>query len=1790
MKKKILSLLLVMIMIFNAISTFPLQIVAEDETTGINIADMEVGKLYAAKFDYTYDDFVPYKPDSENGESLMEWKGINDGVAEDDAYVSKADFPQDLIVKRMFEYDLYYLYVANEDWPADYNEYRYVHVSDLIVTGEYVVPPDDDGLIYGEVGLVMDGEVVNSLTIAQGEKTYVFTELSDKIEGTPIYQWQTLVDKEEDRWATILYYDAPYAAISESLLANSRDQETGMMTIRCIVTSGDIKYVSGTLNVGLSNEKATEVSGTIPPKSSSAFAARRALVGSTARAGDGEIAEEAFQIEVSYIYWNNSPLDEVVRNLHGQSAADTFTVTLLPSVAYDGTKEHPIKPGYKPYVRDDSATENYIEYTALENPNDPYSEQTHKYVEAEPIVFENEKVGRKILVYYIPTEVNFRVNHYIQNLENDEYRLLHTDIKMGYSDYPVGENHEYTKADQYADIAGFTDLFYDPNTRISASGNTAIDIYYDRNYYLVDFDLTLPDGQKGYGVMPLYVRYGTSLMLAEPVGPGFSFTSWAFDQVYNRIETVEDGQIHVDEEKIEDADVIDLYDTPAAMLTIKHNVDYKSNWQVATASYTIIYWRENADSTDASNKANYSVWATETKSAVSGSTVDCSDLEISDKLATNQVDGEDKNEKDFFTRANAMSDLSVVVKGDGTSSVNIYYTRNTYHIWFKGISGTCKLEEHTHGDGKCDTVMFCAREEHVHVTDCYTTTNQCGVTTEHTHNDTHGNNNSCCKIAIHTHSKSCYTVTGNNVTISNNTADNNIANTLNNQLGTNNNDEIIVQYYEGWYGWNSGYYLKVGNSWYKINNYSANNTTISIICGRIQHSANDGKCVYSCGYVEHTHSDACKLTCKKEAHTHNNNDCYSPCTKYTHTHTTTGTNRCTNNSTSNYVYALSAKYGADIADKWPTAKYVKDNINSSYNLYGWTGITGNQLVTKRVNMTSDLCDVVDHVKEGTSSTAGDSYRIVYYLFESFDQTSAASGNERQLKNNIYFDSDSRYYQQIDGLNQGLSAKTITGMKPVSTSSTNSGNNVFLYYTRNRHTITFENVGVEIYTMSDIMYEQPLNKAFFDSRFASYSGKTEQWDFVDKDGKTVKVTIPIPETPSSYEEGSVYFAGWYTTPLCADGTEYNFANDVMPDAEIKLFAKWLPTYWDVTVYQEEPKGDGDNKVLKEYKDVLFGTLLTALGGEPTRTAPVSGYIFAGWYYMDGDAEKRFDFNTMAVKHDYTIYAKWTSEVPVPYTVKYVTTIDDQEVEIADPTTGVSLAGISKSFTAKVDKDLYSGYQTGYFPESREMTHKMESEGNIITFSYSHDDDVEYAIRHVFTSPNLAKYTNNDSSTLELVWEQSVNSSSSALLTVSFRGLITNDAVTAKLAGMGYDTAAINNIWNEIITLSPDAYSKRLILEAHTTAEDNEVVFHWEARTTKAVYEVHHYYESLTKEGVYEELSDPQRFEVIEGSNVEFDKLLIKGYQYSNYKTNHKDNDQVTTVFKPTVGSDGEMGDGLIISVFYDRETYNYTIKFYDDELNTPIPEVEEIEQSAKYGTKITISDVALAIDGYQLSNGSVVQELTYDNQEIICEYTRLSIKYEYIIDGVGGSFNNFQETVLFGDTPKAITLYLVDGYIIDGWSYSIDGATFEELTSAQATISADGKTLQPVTPTAEYVGKTIYIKVKVVATILTIQNSGSLDDEQGFIYVITNKTSGASVRVAVLGNTSTTVCGMLVGNYTVTLEDEWSWRYNTAIAVNDSGNTLSSNDLSWEFSFDGDESITVSYSDPNENYITDNSHN
>ena len=344
--------------------------------------------------------------------------------------------------------------------------------------------------------------------------------------------------------------------------------------------------------------------------------------------------EDAFQITVNYVYARLNE-DGIHENAH-----PPYTVSLGQGETFSGNVDSPFTIGYTACVLVEDGTGSIL------FDGKTYNEQpTWVFTNVDA----NDTENQKVTIYYVPQKTNFIVEHYYQNLKDDGYSLAGMDvIKTKYTDEAVGD--ELAKDDAY----GYTPLFYDATTTVSGNGNTVIEIYYDRVYYLVDFEL---DG--GYGLMPYYVRYDTQVMLTTPTKPGYSFVNpWQLNRVYTKDEdTKEETELDMN-----DVDISAAYKNKNAneLITVQHNLNYKANWRVDTASYTIIYWRENADSTDPSNKANYSVWATETKSAVSGSTVDCSDLEISDKLATNQVDGKDQNEKEFFTRANAMSDLSVV--------------------------------------------------------------------------------------------------------------------------------------------------------------------------------------------------------------------------------------------------------------------------------------------------------------------------------------------------------------------------------------------------------------------------------------------------------------------------------------------------------------------------------------------------------------------------------------------------------------------------------------------------------------------------------------------------------------------------------------------------------------------------------------------------------------------------------------------------------------------------------------------------------------------------------------------------------------------------------------------------------------------------------------------------------------------------------------------------------------------------------------------------------------------------
>lgn len=217
-------------------------------------------------------------------------------------------------------------------------------------------------------------------------------------------------------------------------------------------------------------------------------------------------------------------------------------------------------------------------------------------------------------VVYKPAVVNYTVKHYQQNVDNDNYVLVETEPKTGLTNSLISANLE-KKYD------GFTALNYNTDVKIAADGSTIVEIKYDRNYYMLSLDLN-----GGYGVEPIYARYGAAITLGEPTKAGYTFTGW-------------------------DKSVPTTMPANDVTLTAQWKVDDR-------VDYLVQYWLENANDND------YSYDSSVTKTAVSGTVI----TKVDDKSYT----GFEYDHTDGAT-----------VAADGSSVVNVYYKRNTYTLTFK---------------------------------------------------------------------------------------------------------------------------------------------------------------------------------------------------------------------------------------------------------------------------------------------------------------------------------------------------------------------------------------------------------------------------------------------------------------------------------------------------------------------------------------------------------------------------------------------------------------------------------------------------------------------------------------------------------------------------------------------------------------------------------------------------------------------------------------------------------------------------------------------------------------------------------------------------------------------------------------------------------------------------------------------------------------------------------------------------------------------------------------------------
>lgn len=1619
LKKRLLSLVLALATL---VSIIPGNlIVFANDVAAISIDEMEVGKLYRAVWNYDkYPDVSPckYVENAENEDESLVSYGY---------YIMKNTFPQELFVKKLREGDSY-VYVTNEDWgttdsgtlkeagPID--DYRYVQ--DCEVTVLECIEPEvpDDGLIRDKVDLKMDGETVSQIVLDKGEKTYVFTELDAEInDATAKYQWQICIDSAENRWATIGDYIYPYAALSEALLVNAPD---GVAKLRCIVSDGETQYVSGEITVtSLANSQFLQVFNADDLGAATSGYALDRLSSTETDAGVAPAAgDDAFQVTINYVFARKNE-----DNKH-ENAATPFTQSLSGTQVCNGVFDSPFVIGYIACVP--------VSYETDINFEGQY------YIPQPSWEFKNVGIkspveDRNITIYYVPQKTNFVVEHYYQNLDDDGYSLAGMDVnKTKYTDDPVGK-------DLARNAYGYTPLFYDATTKVAGNGNTVIEIYYDRVYYLVNFNL-----QDGYGLMPYYVRYETQVMLTEPTRPGYSFVNpWELTRVYTKKNDDDKGGTDLNKN---DAEISAAYANKNAntIITVKHNLDYKANWTVGDTAYTIVYWLENTDSTDSSNKDNYDVWYTYSQNAKTGAQTIAGADNIKNYIKSGTAGTDVNNTYPYLIYQSGLTDTTPqTVEGDGSTTVNVYYSRKEY---------TLKFYYAMSSNGQY------------------------------------------------------YVIGGSSNYFG--------ASAVSNLSSANKGDEIKLL----------DQYLQYTDPKSQVGQVSE--PTLNAKGQSRKYTIGSDTSVYNSSYKHH------------------------------------------------YI-SFTAKYGADISDLWPCDVFnsvTNQEKNTSEPQNGWRGTTAYVSAWNgehHVKYTQDHKDGNQTVKGNYTvldenllwaSSYGESTTVAYACFWENGAEGVKWNVPKLFRYNIYLpllddqDTTGLTIKTYNGARYYLATQYDTCDDSDTGGQTQPGLVGFTASGKGYDTITSFDTSV---------YKEAYNMYFY------YSRNTYNITFNDQHGKSKTLPIAyatdlsadtyknyVPDYPAALEEGECTFAGWYIDEACQIPFDFN---TTMPAKNIQLYAKWEPKTYNVKVYRQESEKDAGSTVTGELlldKTVEFGTQIQE-SELAAYVKPNEHYVFAGWFYTDENGEEnRYDFNTMVVKHVYVIYAKWTKNVPIPYTVKYVTEVNGQKIEIAKADSGIALEGVKKTFTAKSGVDLTPPYHEWYFPKERYITFEMKADEaeNVVEFVYETATQISYTISHVFKNEEFKTYFNDsDTFTYDTLFTISKNNNDAfqAIITEKFNDLVNEANIkdAAKKQNQSLTSDELSDVWDIVRGLTPDYYTQELHLVSNSN--NNVMTFNWQDAGATTMYQVVHYIQNKGSKNTYSTFSTEGYIVQNESDTPITAKWReIPGFKRAAFKINGvtQNNDYLKKDDIETTLGGNVATQGKILELYYDRKTYTYTVHHYIVGTTNKLRDDESEE--AYFEEEILTSTLEQRFDGYVYYSDNVPSHtIGTDGYEIIVFYSPMKVNFRYqeAIPGRGSlTRNEYKGAVGVSPTvdDAACTATAKDGYRFIGWFLDPNGET--PVTDSNAFITDNGATIMPLTPTSDMANMTITFFAMFEPTIRVFKNKGvsAEDVKQAFVYRVKGvdtSNSNVDVTLVIVGNNSVTVAMLPFGRYMITVMD-WSWRY------------------------------------------------
>lgn len=612
-------------------------------------------------------------------------------------------------------------------------------------------------------------------------------------------------------------------------------------------------------------------------------------------------------------------------------------------------------------------------------------------------------------------------------------------------------------------------------------------------------------------------------------------------------------------------------------------------------------------------------------------------------------------------------------------------------------------------------------------------------------------------------------------------------------------------------------------------------------------------------------------------------------------------------------------------------------------------------------------------------------------------------------------------------------------------------------------------------------------------------------YVDGKGGSVQYEAPLgsyyfkPNYPAGLEPNAYKFDGWYTTAGCYAGSEADLSTMTMPASDLILYAKWAPKTHTVTTWLTVDKNTPVNVGNSNSNEQTVPHGGTAEAPEtPTR----GDYVFVGWFYKDENGtEKAFDFS-MPVHCDLDLYAKWSSNKLVEYTIKYQL---EDNTTIAPDTTGSALAGTTKTFDAKAGDELNEAYRTGYYPLTNSHSMVMNIDGgNEFIFYYVAKEKVPYTVKY------LEKGTNNElrpSKTVE---------TTAAVVTETFVPIT------------GY---------------RPDAYQKRLVLSA--TESENVIIFYYEKDSVHAPVQVIHWTQNIAGEGYTEyQSSTDLNGEINKPYSAE--PITIPGFEYNA-------NPKYPVDGYPAQAIGTLTAEGLVLNLYYDRIEYPYEFRFLEQGTDKELANPEKGD--ARYQAQVTQN--AKDIPGYTLASDEnqyidIAIEDPADKAEKnvrIFYYTENEIEIKYVaVEADMGTVTPASETVkaitgtASGSTPQA-----KDGYKFVGW-YTDEACTIpvdKEWVDADNKLTP-GKTKSYGTeekPIMGYEAATYYAKFEDDVAQLTITKQGwadDIDENQSFVFTVTGP-NGYSERVVICGNGSVTIKNLKPGTYTVT-EEGWSWRY------------------------------------------------